>query len=691
MNRLLKNNILVEKLHCLWLMAADHILIIRILALAAVYFAIARFGFAFAPGEQVTVIWPAAGVSLASILLFGYRVWPGVFLGSFLSKLSVHLPILASLGVASGNTLEPIVGAWLLHYYVGAGNYLKSLKGIFGLWFFAAFISTAICAALGVTVLCLSGLQAWAMYEPGFLTWWLADAGGAFIITPLLLAWGCGSHRLPPLPVVAEAVALFVVAIAAGAIIFVHPAAMGAVRVYPHMIFPLMTWAAIRFGQRTVTLMILAVCSAALWTATHHTGFFAPNVFYLSNLPTSQALILTQTYTMVVAVIGLTIYAAMSELREAEKQSRENLQYLQDVIDHIPDPLLIKNRQLVLTGGNKALWEILNSPPEKLIGSTCDDLYIKKEEAQSFNEKYEKVFKTGETSVSEEVFTDHTGRQHILSLKAARINNEKKGPSLVAVARDITALKETENLLLKYTHDLESKNRELDDFAYVASHDLKEPLRGMNIVASLLIEDYRDKLDAEIVKRLQRLTFLSQHMTQLVNNLLHFSQLGHSEPVLQEADPNQSIAIIQNMIEPLLKEKNASIVTPRTLPGLVCDKAGLEEILRNLIINAIKYNDKDSKVVEVGMFKSLNSPRGPESNVFYVKDNGIGIDPDYHQIIFRLFKRLPSSVKYDESGTGMGLTFIRKIIERNNGYIWLESEPGKGTTFYFTLGRQAFI
>ena len=412
--------------------------------------------------------------------------------------------------------------------------------------------------------------------------------------------------------------------------------------VYPNLLLPLLTWAAIRFGQRTVTLMLLVICSLSIWSAVNHTGFFAPNVFYMSRLPVGEALILSpvrslQLYTMMV----LTIYAAVSELREARKQSQENLQYLQDVMDHIPDPLLIKDKQHVLIGGNMALWEILNGPPEKLIGNTCDDLFLNKEEAQSFNEKYDKVFATGKTSLSEEVFTDYAGKRHILSLKAARINNEKRWPSLVAVARDITALKETESLLLKNTHDLENKNRELDDFAYVASHDMKEPLRGMNIVASMLIEDYRDKLDAEIVERLQRLVFLSQRMTQLVNNLLRFSQLGHSEPVLQEVDPNQSLAIIQNMIEPLLKEKNASIITPHVLSSIVCDKAGLEEILRNLIINAIKYNDKDRKIIEVGMLKNMNSPAGPKAMYFTSGITGSALIPT----TIRLYSALSSGFR----------------------------------------------
>jgi PAS domain S-box-containing protein len=662
---------------------------LRLLILAAVYFEVARFGFNLVPGEQVTVVWPAAGVSLASILLFGYRMWPGIFLASFLSKMSVHLPVLTGLGIASGNTLEPLIGAWLLYRYVGPDHYLQRLKGIFSLWFFGAVIGAAVGGVIGVTTLCLTGQQPWPTYGTEFLKWWLADGGGSLIITPILLAWVRGPYSMPlmipPVRTIIEAAVLLALTIMASVIIFFHPAALGKVHVYPNILLPLLTWAAIRFGQRTVTLMLLVICGLSIWTAVNHTGFFAPNVFYLASLSVGESLILVQSVIIIYTMITLTIYAAISELREAEKQSQEDLQYLQDVIDHIPDPLLIKDTKHVLIGGNKALWEILNERPEKLIGKVCDDIFVNKDEAQSFNKEYDRVFATGETCVSEEVFTDHTGKRHVLSLKMTLIKNEKRGPSLVAVARDITSLKETEALLLQYTRELEKRNSELDDFAHVAAHDLKEPLRGMNIDAALLLEDYADKLDTEVVKRLRRIMYLSQRMTKLVSDLLRFSRLARTASVIEKVDPVAVLADIQRMMEPFLHEKNAVIVTPQPLHPLVCDKMGLEEILRNLITNAIRYNDKEHKTVEVGMLESAVSPRGPESNVFYVRDNGIGIDPQYHQTIFRIFKRLPDSAKYDETGTGMGLTFVKKIIERNNGCIWLESEPGKGTIFYFTL------
>ena len=124
------------------------------------------------------------------------------------------------------------------------------------------------------------------------------------------------------------------------------------------------------------------------------------------------------------------------------------------------------------------------------------------------------------------------------------------------------------------------------------------------------------------------------------------------------------------------------------MPELVCDKTGIAEIFRNLITNAVKYNAADEKIVEVGFIDQMGTKSGVETQVFYVRDNGIGISPEFHEDIFRMFKRLNDE---DEArkGTGVGLTFVRKILDRHGGRIWLESAPGQGTTFYFTLKPSA--
>jgi signal transduction histidine kinase len=236
-----------------------------------------------------------------------------------------------------------------------------------------------------------------------------------------------------------------------------------------------------------------------------------------------------------------------------------------------------------------------------------------------------------------------------------------------------------------YVGELERSNQELDDFAYIASHDLKEPLRGLFNHASFLLEDYKHKIDDDGVRRLNRLGQLCQRMERLINDLMYFSRLGRADLAVQETDPNAVIVEIEQMMESVLSECHARIVVPRALPQIVCDKTRVTEVFRNLITNAVKYNDKTERVVEIGFLGSVITEERIERNVFYVRDNGVGIDPEFHQEIFRIFKRLQNASDGQEAGTGVGLTFVKKIVERHGGRIWLESESGKGTVFYFSL------
>jgi len=248
-----------------------------------------------------------------------------------------------------------------------------------------------------------------------------------------------------------------------------------------------------------------------------------------------------------------------------------------------------------------------------------------------------------------------------------------------------TLRKEAEEALARHTRALELSNKELDDFAYIASHDLKEPLRGIHNHSRFLLEDNEGKLDKESVGRLHRLTSLSKRMEKLVSDLLYFSRLGRQELAVQATDLNAVVHDIESTLDVFLAERSASITIPRELPVIICDKTRVAELFRNLITNGIKYNDKPKKIIEIGHLPRRKAPDGAHSrNVFYVKDNGRGIAAEFHEEIFRIFKRLQNEQDTEE-GTGVGLTFVRKIIERHNGKIWLESEPGLGTTFYFTL------
>jgi light-regulated signal transduction histidine kinase (bacteriophytochrome) len=233
---------------------------------------------------------------------------------------------------------------------------------------------------------------------------------------------------------------------------------------------------------------------------------------------------------------------------------------------------------------------------------------------------------------------------------------------------------------------LKRSNQELDDFAYIASHDLKEPLRGLTNNSNFLKEDLADNIGPETVKRLDRMTYLCQRLERLVDDLLYFSRLGRQDLAIQPADLNEVIKDIKLTMETTLREANAVIVTPEKLPTIVCDLPRVTEVFRNLIVNAVKYNKNAEKRIEIG-YTAMPAGNDNESCTLYVRDNGIGIPKQFHNDIFRIFKRLNEE---DDSakGTGVGLTFVRKIIERHGGKIWLDSEVGKGTTFYFTLNTR---
>lgn len=271
------------------------------------------------------------------------------------------------------------------------------------------------------------------------------------------------------------------------------------------------------------------------------------------------------------------------------------------------------------------------------------------------------------------------------------INERDKAQKDLQYAYDVMEKRVEERTadLSKLLEKLTRSNRELDDFAYIASHDLKEPLRGIYNHSRFLLEDNKEKLDEESVNRISRLIYLSQRMEKLVNDLLYFSRLGRQDLAIQPTDLNLVVDDIKETLEHFLHEREANIIIPKQLPMIICDKPRISEVFRNLITNAVKYNDKPDKIVEIGSLDNHVLPDGKKvSNVFFVKDNGPGIAPEFYDEVFRIFRRLRHTFKdKTEEGTGVGLTFVKKIIERHGGKIWLESELDKGTIFYFTLGE----
>ncbi len=238
--------------------------------------------------------------------------------------------------------------------------------------------------------------------------------------------------------------------------------------------------------------------------------------------------------------------------------------------------------------------------------------------------------------------------------------------------------------MAKINLELERSNIELDAFAYVASHDLKEPLRGIHNYSNFLMEDYADVLHEDGIAKLQTLVRLTQRMEDLINSLLHYSQLGRTELSRKQTNLND---LVRQSIDTLRISQPQQPIEFRTksLPTIECDRTQVSELFINLIGNAIKYNDRTEKWVEIGWLESeTGSGKDPSLYTFYVRDNGIGIPQQHLERVFQIFKRLHAQDEYG-GGTGAGLTIVQKIVDRHGGKIWVESTPGEGSTFYFTL------
>jgi PAS domain S-box-containing protein len=247
---------------------------------------------------------------------------------------------------------------------------------------------------------------------------------------------------------------------------------------------------------------------------------------------------------------------------------------------------------------------------------------------------------------------------------------------LYAAARDITERHLAEEKLHRQTEELERSNRELEQFGYVASHDLQEPLRLVTNYVRLLARRYEGQLDEDADEFIGYTLEGTERMRNLLSDLLAYSQIGTQSQEQVSVDLEETLKQVVDNLH-LMIEANSATITHDPLPSVMADAAQMVQLFQNLIGNAIKFRSKEPPRIHVGA-KQLE-----ERWLIFVRDNGIGIDPQYTERVFIIFQRLHKPDQYP--GTGIGLAIARKIVERHGGRIWVDSEPGKGATFYFTL------
>ena len=251
---------------------------------------------------------------------------------------------------------------------------------------------------------------------------------------------------------------------------------------------------------------------------------------------------------------------------------------------------------------------------------------------------------------------------------------------LYATARDVTEQREAEARNSAFTEELKRSNEELERFAYVSSHDLQEPLRTIASFSELLAANYRGRLDADADEFIQYIVDGATRMQRLIDDLLTYSRVGRQPRRFAPVDLGKLLQGVMDDLD-LAMEESKSVVTHEPLPVISGDEVQLSQLLQNLIGNAIKFR-RPGKPARV----QVSAARGDRCWKLAVRDDGIGIDPQYFDRVFIIFQRLHGREEYP--GTGIGLAVCKKIVERHGGRIWVKSRPGKGSTFQFTLQDQ---
>jgi signal transduction histidine kinase len=349
----------------------------------------------------------------------------------------------------------------------------------------------------------------------------------------------------------------------------------------------------------------------------------------------------------------------------------------QTILDTMREPILILDVALRVKMVNRPFYRTFRVKPEETENKLVYELGDGQWNIPKLRVLLDKVCVDDMQIEDFEVERDFTGiGRRFMVLNARRIQPETGQSTILLAIEDITERTEIERALELHAKELERSNADLEQFAYVASHDLQEPLRMVTSFTQLLAKRYKGKLDSDADEFIAYIVEGATRMHRLINDLLAYARLGSRAA---EFVPTDCEAIFADAVSNLgsAMEENGATVTHDPLPPVMADMDQLSRLFQNLLSNAIRFRAADPPVVHV------SARRNENEWLFSVRDNGIGIDPEQFERVFLVFQRLRG--KSEHSGTGVGLAICKKIVERHGGKIWIESQAGKGSTFYFTI------
>ncbi len=360
---------------------------------------------------------------------------------------------------------------------------------------------------------------------------------------------------------------------------------------------------------------------------------------------------------------------------KAEESLRLSEEKYRNMIHDLSEAFYVITPEGTLLDHNHEFNRIFGfDPEENLVGIQLPDFWQNPEDRQSYLQAFTK------DRVIRNYIIDakkKNGEKIVVRASARLVENEQGNTIRIeGTFMDVTREKIVEKTLKKYTRELERSNRELEDFAYVASHDLQEPLRMVSSYTQLLARRYQGQLDQDADEFIHYAVDGANRMQQLIEALLSYSRISTKGQQFQPTNLQTVLGQVHSNLKMMIEETNA-LITKGDLPTVLADENQMVQLFQNLIGNAIKYHGSNTPAIHI------SAERKGNGWMISVSDNGIGIDPKYNKRIFTIFEQLHKKGEY--AGTGIGLAICKRIVERHGGRIWVKSRPDKGSTFHFTL------
>ena len=629
------------------------------------YFAAGRLGLSvrFTSGN-VSPVWPASGIALAGVLLCGYRVWPGIFVGAFLVNFLSPIPHATALGLAIGNTLAAVTGARLLRRIPHFDSSLSRLRDVLGLVILGAAGSTMVAASIGVAVLFATKVRPWSDVGSAWLVYWLGDAMGILIVAPVILSSSALLRRRESFRV-AELLLTIALVTATSVAVF-DDRLMFAVKqdVLAFVVFPFVIWAAIRFGIGGASLVTLLVAIIAVLETAYKSGPFTATDSPLLNV------VLLQVFLSVISVSALVLAAVISEraqlisekaAREALRERDERARELADIVDSSDDAIISKDMQGIIRSWNKGAEQLYGYSAKEVIGKPASIL-MPSDQVDDFPQIMRKL-KQGERIYHYETVRQRKdGTRLDVALTVSPVRNSAGDiVRASAIARNITERKQAEEALRK-SEKLAASGR----LAATIAHEINNPLESLTNLFYLLakhpsLDDTARRYARAAEQELKRTTHITKQM-------LAFHRES-SRPVAVKV--SELLESVLELFNSQIHHKGIQLIKRYTdSTHIDAFPAELRQVFANLIGNAIDAVGKEGKIVLHVREWNGTARRGVRISI---ADAGSGISSANLQRLFEPFFTTKGNL-----GTGLGLWVSNGIVQKHDGSIRVRSTTRQG-------------